>query len=650
MQAFAHDEFLQLLKDGVAEAKVQKQYYQDLIDYLDFQSRIFWATGQKGVYPGFPDFKGGESDTLIFYPAYGIKMAQQSVLFWQITEFELDQFSRAYSKLPEGAYQTSIVQDILFDVIMELSTAALTAFNDIRANLGFLKDRYHRHLAESGLPANHLVSQKMLESTHARLEEILIILEKNEAKNIHWDLKHTPNLKRIFQHLPPSPLVDQFLKDFEENIRLLKSFLRFYQRDPKSIIELESGEKNKNRWARLIFFNFSLNFSGYDGVTNQRILSGYVEKDKILLDPVSVDALEKFMRTRVIQGILPLAKNKGEIETECAELRARDAGQLELRQKDPLGVRAELDGGTAASSAVKSGGESQQGCAAAIAGCGDFIEGGSRVGGAGAVGNDCSSSRASCSSLCQDSVSEVRSRLDGHGDGFHQAESKWTDEVCERKQGDSRYEDSLSCSVARSCSSSVDFARASVAGSASVLSSSEDEAVYLVEDEFDHYVAEILAEHRAHQMRKRKASDHSGLSLGAADASSHMSSEIDAASGGGTLGSATERVVLIGDLADSYRTVMGIKAPGKSSKNLNNKDVFDLIRALGGGVQSGKFADIRYVLPQFTPRGVLTEGEVVFKMHLRHSGREFYPPGTLNFFKSAIYRANLEKVITLGDE
>jgi hypothetical protein len=131
-EVLAHDQFLQLLKDGVAEAKVQKAYYQDLIDSFEIQRGVFWVAGRRGVYPGPPDYQGKKSDTLVFYPAYGMKMAQQSVLFWSIVEFEVFQFARAYSRLPEGAYRAALVQDLFIEVIMELNAAALTAFNDIR--------------------------------------------------------------------------------------------------------------------------------------------------------------------------------------------------------------------------------------------------------------------------------------------------------------------------------------------------------------------------------------------------------------------------------------------------------------------------------------------------------------------------------------
>lgn len=89
------------------------------------------------------------------------------------------------------------------------------------------------------------MTQKLLNSTHLQLEEILRILEKNEGKNIHWNLNAISNLTFILKNLPPSPLVDQFLKDFEEIIRLLKAFLKFYERDPSTLVECEKGEKKE---------------------------------------------------------------------------------------------------------------------------------------------------------------------------------------------------------------------------------------------------------------------------------------------------------------------------------------------------------------------------------------------------------------------
>ena len=95
-----------------------------------------------------------------------------------------------------------------------------------------------------------------------------------------------------------------------------------------------------------------------------------------------------------------------------------------------------------------------------------------------------------------------------------------------------------------------------------------------------------------------------------------------------------------------YRAVMGMNVPGLSNSLVSNKDVLDLIRALGGGSLPGANS---YWLPQVNEQGEVSRNEIVkIVMHVRHSGSETYPIGTLrDFLRPAIIRSGLNSLVQL---
>ena len=498
-----------------------------------------------------------------------------------------------------------------------------------------MNDRYHAYLASNGLPKNRLVTQKLLNSTHLQLEEILRILKKNEGKNIHWNLNAISNLTFILKNLPPSPLVDQFLKDFEEIIRLLKAFLKFYERDLSTLAECEKGEKNRNRWARLIFYNFALNFSSYDSKSNIKILSSFFPKKEILLPESSLEFLEIHMRGVAIQSVLSLARSKNIIEIECAEIQARESQARSRGKKSSRLESKGLDERFSAGDSVafahsvpsSSSSFSHSDPQCKVASSFDLvqrdlkslsIDSSSSGSGSSSVFTDasvCEKEESKRSLFCKPLRGDLVASFRMGGGTYHS--------VGDQYLGASKTEDVLGRSSS-AAAAGIEF----------------DERVTEVCDEMDPYVAEILAEHRAHQIRKKIAAERIDTA--------ESSGRVDAVSTADLI--EATRIILASDLADSYRAVRGLKVPAQSVRNLTNKDVLDLIHALVGGIHPGQFADVRYILPQLNTAGAWRDQDIVFKMHLRHAGKEYYPQGTLSLFRSAIRRANLEQAIVLADQ
>ena len=692
------DEFLEALHVAWRESKVQSVYYSDLIEYLDQDNQALWRSGHKGVYPGLPS--GAFSS-----PSQAFLMAQESILFWKSAEFQLDQLIRFYSGLPSGAYKTAPVQRLLFEVISEFSQSATVAFFDLHSAIKVLRRFYHTHRDRSGYAPDPLVTQALLDAVDASFDQIYATMKSKMGIQPHWKISGLRPLKSLLVSLPSSLLLDQYYFDFNQSVHLTKFLLQFYLGAPTDLKEIEAHDQEDLRWVRVIANHF--NASDQMMLASLFGVSRCVNKDTVLLSPADLAPLDQKLKRSIIARSLSLAlTKKSEISAELASERSSLAAsatvssslsgalarvnvgassggaKASLSVKPVDGAAAEspgckgMGGGSArsgmaplrkahavgdkatecgAASAAKAGSEAKKGVALPAStmchslkhaevdallssGLADGVVGGGRgLADDVALGPVLASCAGLKSAVAEEEVLKITSAKAVSLGGLLR-ESEVEDLRC----AGGFFADSSSCGAG---GARGPFNSGGLATAAAATVSRADE-LDSAADDYD-YVRELLEEHHRYQAMKAHRRSPPAV-LGAEEERS--SAEDGASVMGGARSSpvaaiesstAFSRIILTGAAAQTYRTVMG-----HQSTEIRNREVHDLVRALGGRLDFS-LNDPRIVIPNRSDGA--TGPELIFKLHFRHSGRESFPLGTLRrFFGSAIERAGLAPYIELN--
>ena len=614
------DEFLSALEVAIQEAQVQKVYYSDLIQYLDQDHLSLWSEGYCGVYPGLPSAPFSN-------PALAFQMAQQSVIFWDSAEFQLEQLKRFYEGLPEGAFKTRPLQKLLLEIVYEFSQSATIAFFDLHANINLLKKVYHSHRKSAGLRRDTQVTQALLDSVTAHFFRIYAEIKERKGVHPHWNVAQVPGLKQILSFLPSSLLSDQYYSDFNQSINFTEFLLQFYQGSLTDLKEVEEKDKETQRWVRVIsaYFNASPKSFAVILYCEQQ----FVPKDQILLSKEERLDLDQMLKKSILRKSMMVAFSKrDEILSELARLRELEASRagadLPSASSDPQ-VLTQADGAHCLESVHQ------------VTEPSVFLQKGQSK-----IREDAEMERASVaveqlSSLNLSSLpvqrecahrSEVFASAAPRPDAaldLHPAQSEAASFAAGRREV--------------SAGTRENQGQFSSEKGTKVSESAAGEDFGLVQEEGDDYdyLRDLKAEHEHYQSLKkgrRSPPDQKHAGLEGARALDGPGSLEDQQ--GACLAPACGGMIhLSGNALDTYLTALGKRA----SRQIRNREVHELVSALGGRLDF-TLGDVRIVLPNRSDDA--TGSELYFKMHFRHSGRETFPLGTLKaFLGSAIERAGL---------
>ena len=612
--AFA-DEFLAALEMTVKEARVQKVYYSDLLEYLDQDHQSLWAGGYQGTYPGLPSAPFSN-------PAMAFLMAQQSVIFWDHAEFQLEQLKRFYASLPEGAFKTSPIQRLLVEILYEFNQSAVIAFYDLHSCLNLLRKDYRAYRSRNGYPRDHRVTQRLLDSVTTSLDQIFAVIKQRRGVHPHWRISSVDGLKEALTQLPTSLLADQYYSDFKQSIYITQFLAQFYQGNLADIKEIEDQVQERQRWVRVIsaYFNASPKTIQVASFCDHE----FVEQRRILLTPAELSELDQLLKGSILRRSFHFAFSK----------RDQILGELEVMNSDYARLkyahRSQVEGGTSEGSLELSQSSS-------------VLHRGEDLTREVRVEREFDFNRGDS----QDDQEAVSEDLGPQAGGEIKV-SLATDSrtlsplVTEQKELATQGEDPVSQSLrtygGEECRASAETQISALHLSAVELRSEDQADEFPDPKEYD-YLQALREEHEYYQKLKKGRMSPAGL-MSQAEGKAPETGAAVLHSGGQSssplsVEELSREIKLSGNALDTYLTVMGKKA----SRQIRNREVHELVRVLGGRLDF-TLGDVRIVLPHRTSDA--KEPEIIFKMHFRHSGRETFPLGTLRaFFGKAIERAGL---------
>ncbi len=339
------DEFKDALEVALREARIQEVYYENLLE-LQTQSHCE-LIDQKICPPSYPGIPNHISPALSS-PWVSMTISDQSRLFWKIAHYQLENFLKIYSKLPDGACKTSPVQAYLLETLNEFNFASIAAFNDIKSNFSTLYN--HLTLSPDSVKFQYLKWMPYL------LEEVSKKLSKKKNNHPHWsiDLVQFASPRESFScntgyQAVLDVLFDQFIYDFQNNLNFLKYFRKYYQGDSRNILDQENHYyAPTKRWIDQILNHYEHHIITHcNFYKNQRNW----KKDRRFYLPAE-EGTNKVVQTIMHQNISELFdqvwKKKSVIEEELQFLRQKEEESL-----IPASVTVQLEAIPSVSSAAQ---------------------------------------------------------------------------------------------------------------------------------------------------------------------------------------------------------------------------------------------------------------------------------------------------------